>query len=247
MCTSYNVQNLIEEREYEFRIFAENEAGLSEPAQTNVIKVHDPNAAVAPDFVKRLSDIDTNEGKTIHLEAQVSGNPKPFVQWFKGSREIRENAKFSFSNDGEKFTLTINNISSEEQDEYTIKIKNKSGFKTSKSNVSVRCSPKLKLPTRFEETATYDKGETVTIRIPYIGCPMPDFKWSVNGKDVTNDDRYSVEITGTHAMITLKNADSGHTGEYQIKLENELGSDTCKFKIQILGKHHCIAGFAYFF
>ncbi len=230
------MQNLIEEREYEFRIFAENEAGLSEPVQTSAIKVHDPNAPVGPDFIKRLTDIDTSEGKTVNLEIQVNGNPKPYVQWFKGAREIRENAKFSFSSDGDKFTLTISNITSDEQDEYTVKIKNKSGFKTSKANVSVRCSPKIKLPSRLLETTTYDKAETVTIRIPYIGCPIPNFKWSVNGQDVSNDDRYAIEITESHAIITLKNTDSGHTGEYQIKLDNPLGSDSCKFKVQILGK-----------
>ena len=133
------MQNLIEEKEYEFRIFAENEAGFSEPAQTCAIKVHDPNAPVGPDFIKRLSDVDTSEGRTVQLEVEVSGNPKPYVQWFQGSKEVRENSKFVFSNDGNKFTLTINNITAEEQDEYTVKIKNKSGFKTSKANVSVRC------------------------------------------------------------------------------------------------------------
>jgi hypothetical protein len=31
--TSFNIPNLIENQEYEFRIFAENEAGLSEPSK----------------------------------------------------------------------------------------------------------------------------------------------------------------------------------------------------------------------
>lgn len=37
--TSFTVPNLIEDKEYEFRVFAENEAGLSAPAQTSAIRV----------------------------------------------------------------------------------------------------------------------------------------------------------------------------------------------------------------
>jgi hypothetical protein len=37
--TWFNVQNLVEDGEYEFRVFAENEAGLSAPAQTQLLKV----------------------------------------------------------------------------------------------------------------------------------------------------------------------------------------------------------------
>jgi titin len=149
--TSYNVQNLIEDREYEFRIIAENEAGLSEPVQTSAIKVHDPNGPVAPEFIKRLGDVDAHEGKTVELEVEVNGNPKPYVQWFKGGREIHESLRYSLSSDGEKFKLTINNISSEEADEYTVKIKNKSGSKSSKANVTVRCKlRKLHTPRHFK-------------------------------------------------------------------------------------------------
>jgi hypothetical protein len=39
-----NIPNLIEDRRYEFRVFAENGAGLSKPSvASNSIKIKDPN------------------------------------------------------------------------------------------------------------------------------------------------------------------------------------------------------------
>lgn len=39
-----NIPNLIEDRRYEFRVFTENEAGMSKPSlASNSVKVKDPN------------------------------------------------------------------------------------------------------------------------------------------------------------------------------------------------------------
>ena len=39
-----NIPNLVEDKQYEFRVFAENEAGLSKPSMaSNSVKVKDPN------------------------------------------------------------------------------------------------------------------------------------------------------------------------------------------------------------
>ena len=39
-----NIPNLIEDRRYEFRVFAENEAGMSKPSMaSNSVKIKDPN------------------------------------------------------------------------------------------------------------------------------------------------------------------------------------------------------------
>lgn len=90
-----------------------------------------------------MSDIDASEGRTITLECEVTGNPKPEIQWFKGGKEIYPNIKYSISNDGDKYVLTINNASPDDQDEYIVKARNKSGSKSSKANVTVKCKSTL--------------------------------------------------------------------------------------------------------
>lgn len=48
----FNIPSLIEDRKYEFRVFAENEAGMSKPSSaSNSVKVKDPNGK----SLKRIS------------------------------------------------------------------------------------------------------------------------------------------------------------------------------------------------
>ena len=47
--TTFNIPNLIEDKSYEFRVFAENEAGLSEPSvASKTVKVKDPKGKDKP-------------------------------------------------------------------------------------------------------------------------------------------------------------------------------------------------------
>ena len=41
-----------------------------------------PNASTPPEFLKKLKDAEGNEGKTLRLEAEVTGWPKPDIEWF---------------------------------------------------------------------------------------------------------------------------------------------------------------------
>ena len=55
--TMFNIPNLIEEHEYEFRIFAENEAGMSKPSNASrKVKVKDPKAATLPEFIQQIKN-----------------------------------------------------------------------------------------------------------------------------------------------------------------------------------------------
>ncbi len=70
--TQFNIANLLEDHEYEFRVFAENEAGVGEPSSNSkTVLVKDPNAAYTPEFTTRLEDCSANEGKSAHFECDI--------------------------------------------------------------------------------------------------------------------------------------------------------------------------------
>ncbi|CAF4285402.1 unnamed protein product, partial [Adineta steineri] len=193
----YTVASLIEDYTYEFRIIAENEAGKGTPSDaTKSTKIKDPNASIAPDFIKKLKDTDGNEGKTIRLEAEVIGTPIPDIEWF-----------YTITRDGDKCILAITNATPDDIDEYTIKARNKGGSRVSRCNVNVRSPPKFRLPPKYQDILNYDKGEPIVIKIPYTGSPLPNVTLTKDGKDLTKDKNVSIDISDRAITLTIRNGD----------------------------------------
>jgi hypothetical protein len=103
------------------------------------LKIRDPNAAQAPEFLKRPSENDVSESRSARFECEIKGNPVPNVQWYKSGQEIYDNLKYTITNEGEKYTLVVNNVDLDDQDEYSVKARNSAGQKSAKANLVVRC------------------------------------------------------------------------------------------------------------
>ncbi|CAL1540886.1 unnamed protein product, partial [Lymnaea stagnalis] len=228
-----NIPNLIEDRHYEFRVFAQNEAGLSKPSiASNTVKIKDPHAADVPEFTSGLRKLQAVEGKSARFECEVSGNPKPDIQWFKGVREIYDSDKFEISTEGDKQILVVRNIYGEDADEYSVRASNRGGSRVSRAELEIRSPPKINVPPRFRDVCTFEKGENVTLKIPFTGNPKPTVKWVRDNEEIRGS-RFQPEVTDRHAILTIKDASKLDDGPYRLVLENELGSDSVVLKVQV--------------
>ena len=79
------------------------------------------------------------KAKSIRLEAEVIGTPKPDIEWYKGTKELSDGVKYQITREGDKCILVINNANPDDVDEYSIKARNKGGSRMSRCNVNVRC------------------------------------------------------------------------------------------------------------
>ncbi|CAF4536552.1 unnamed protein product [Rotaria sp. Silwood1] len=230
----YTVPSLLEDHDYEFRVIAENEAGKGIPSEASKLtKIKDPKASTPPEFLKKLKDIQGNEGKTIRLEAEVIGTPKPDIEWYKGTKELSENLKYSITREGDKCILVINNATPDDVDEYSIKARNPGGSRMCRCNVDVRSPPHIRLPLKYQDVLNYDKGEPIVLKIPYTGSPLPNVKLTKDGNDVTNDKNISIDVGPRAVTLTIRNTDKNTSGPYQIKLDNELGEDEATIRIHV--------------
>ena len=88
-----------------------------------------------------LNDLETTEGDTVSLVVVLSKSRK--VTWLKNGQSITASDRFKIveSENGTRHTLTITNISSEENAEFTVQIDDVTfGVKTSTSKVTVKGS-----------------------------------------------------------------------------------------------------------
>lgn len=82
------------------------------------------------------------------FECQIGGQPQPLISFWRGTRELFDSLKYKIVQDGEKYFLHINNVQLEDEDEYSVKAKNKGGSKMSRAYLTVKCAPRIELPER---------------------------------------------------------------------------------------------------
>lgn len=232
--TQFNIGNLVEDREYEFRIFAVNEAGISPPSQNSrQVKIKDPNQPTPPEFTIPLKQVMGVERKNVQFMCKVSGQPVPEIQWYKGTRELHQGAKYSMLRDGDMYMLAINDIFGEDADEYCCRAVNIAGARTSRAELLIKSPPHLNVPPRFRDLACFDKGENVQIKIPFTGFPRPKITWSKDDVEIEKGAHFDIQVKERHAILTIKDASQLDDGPYRIVAENELGVDSAVIIVQI--------------
>ena len=96
--------------------------------------------------------------------------------------------------------------------------------------------PKINVPQRFQDVATFEKGDNIVIKMPFTGFPKPKVKWIRDTVEMKDDSKCSIEVGDRHAFLTIKNCDKSNDGPYRLVLENDLGTDSVVVKVQVNGK-----------
>lgn len=104
----------------------------------------------------------------------------------------------------------------------------------------ISAAPKLNVPPRFRDTAFFDKGENVVIKIPFIGYPKPRIFWSRDGETIESGAHFAIEISERHAILTIRDGSKIDSGSYKIVAENDLGQDFAVINIQISGNFYLL-------
>ncbi|NXC56464.1 TITIN protein, partial [Aleadryas rufinucha] len=86
---TYTVKGLEEGKEYQFRVRAENAAGISEPSRiTPFVKAVDPIGMIFL-AANLQSGLEVKRGDEIILEAHISGSPYPSITWLRNDEVVR--------------------------------------------------------------------------------------------------------------------------------------------------------------
>lgn len=134
----FTAMNLVEGADYEFRVFALNIVGKSEPSQSTVpVKICEFEGGEKPEFIVPLTNKVVQFGKTITLRCEATGKPIPNAKWLKNGREIVSGGRYRCESANGVFQLHFPEVTELDDGDYTCESYNPVGFTTTSSRVKI--------------------------------------------------------------------------------------------------------------
>lgn len=78
-------------------------------------------------------------------------------------------------------------------------------------------------------------GQTFYLDVPYVGEPMPDIVWSLDGKPILADKRVTVKNTESESVLNNLKSHREDSGTYTLTLSNDSGQDKVSCNVVVLG------------
>jgi len=167
-------------------------------------------------------DVTATTGQSAKFTANFIGNPEPTVSWLKKDHEIEANSRFKILTEKGSSTLSIENVTPDDCDKYTIVVRNKHAAHASFASLTVASvpDPPVEKPNLSEVTAesvtlswygpTYDGGSCVT---GYI----------VESRKI-GQVPWNTLITGVHSTSYIaRGLESGSQYEFRTRAQNVHG------------------------
>uniref|UniRef100_A0A8C8FST0 Immunoglobulin like and fibronectin type III domain containing 1, tandem duplicate 2 n=1 Tax=Oncorhynchus tshawytscha TaxID=74940 RepID=A0A8C8FST0_ONCTS len=214
------VTDVVAGNEYEFRVYAINVSGLSEPSSpSEFIFAKDPKMRPCFTDNKMKSFMVVRAGNSVRILLNFEASPWPEVTWLKDDVPLLKRVNISNSESSSQLLIT----SSERSDSgiYTIVVKNLVGQESFSVEVRVTDDPKPPGPVELEENVP----GTVTV----IWEPSPDEKrddhlhYSVSKRDSTKGSWSTVADRLFNNKFTACNIMPGREYHFRVYAKNDMG------------------------
>ncbi|XP_059481325.1 cell adhesion molecule Dscam2-like isoform X4 [Neocloeon triangulifer] len=195
------------------------------------------SVTVPPRWVVEPSDQSVVLGKSVVLQCQADGFPKPTVTWKQAiGKQPGDYREIGYRSQRlrvmENGSLVIARATEENEGYFLCQASNGIGAGLSKViHLNVYAAPRFKTQSKSE---TVRKGATVHLKCEAEGDNPMDIAWKLRGiiVDSTSDARFSVKKSpvqvggGAVSELTILDANHRDRGEYVCVATNEYGSDT---------------------
>ncbi|XP_034545040.1 immunoglobulin-like and fibronectin type III domain-containing protein 1 [Notolabrus celidotus] len=148
----FTVVNILPGREYNFRVFAKNDMGLSPPSEcpkfetkkekgkfelklpeTKCLDFQSP-----PSFIVPLKMRTAPQGYECFMSCAVKGDPAPRVTWYRNNISLNTNTNYHITNVCGVCSMLILRVAPKDNGEYKVVIENKLGTAESAMTLNVR-------------------------------------------------------------------------------------------------------------
>ncbi|XP_065361285.1 titin homolog [Calliphora vicina] len=223
---------------YQFRVFAENIVGRSEPSElSDILTVTlQRNAISVPRFLDELQDLHAVEDERIEFRVKFLGQPPPEINWFKDGYEIFSSRRTKIVNDTDASVLIIHQVALTDEGEIKCTATNRAGHVVTKSRLFVQAPPKIRLPRTYEDGLIVEAEEALRLKVGIAGQPPPQVTWLHEGEVINNGGRFEIINSEKNSLLKIDNVQRDDRGEYSIKASNKLGEDITSFLVTVTAR-----------
>lgn len=223
---------------YQFRVFAENIVGRSDPSDlSDALTVTLQRTAICvPSFIEELQDRQAVEDERIEFRVRVAGQPAPEINWFKDGYEIFSSRRTKILNDNDVSVLIIHQVALTDEGEIKCTATNRAGHMATKSQLMVQAPPKIRLPRTYEDGLIVEAGEILRLKVGVAGQPSPAITWLHEGEVVPNSGRFEISSTDRNSLLKIDSIQRDDRGEYSVRAWNRLGEDVTSFLVTVTAR-----------
>ena len=217
------LNDLTEGTEYEFRVSAENEAGVGSPSNTaGPIKAQEPKQPVA--FTKELQDVNVKEDNSASFSCQV--NKKDLTpKWLKNGTPIKASPKFHMKSDGVEHSLIVDDCQMSDEAHYGVEFDGVS----SSAGLFVEKEP-LELLKGLSDVTLDSVPQDVTLQCE-VSKPNLPVRWLKDGRPVDETAKIKMRSSDTQYSLLIHDANHDDKGEYTVLVKGITSS--AKLAIQV--------------
>uniref|UniRef100_A0AAZ3NSD8 Titin n=1 Tax=Oncorhynchus tshawytscha TaxID=74940 RepID=A0AAZ3NSD8_ONCTS len=238
----FKTNELEEGIEYEFKVFAENIAGLSPPSKiSDVCVARDP---CDPPGTPEAIDITRNHVTLSWKKPQYDGGS--LITGYVVERKKLPDARWmkaSFTNVIET-QFTISGLTEECEYEFRVIARNASGIFSapSESTGAITAKDEIEAPTasmdpKFKDCIVIHAGETFVIDADILGKPLPEITWLKDGKEIDQTTpRMEIKTTIQRTILTVKECIRVDGGHFVLSLSNVGGTKSIPVNVKVLDR-----------
>ena len=230
--------NLREGCEYEYRVYAENTAGLSRPSEPcPLIKAEDPMFLPSPPAKPKIID-STKSSITLSWNKPLFDGGSPVTGYSVEYKNTTDEDWVVAVHNTKNTEFTVVGLTSGAEYVLAVKSINKIGLSEQSPASDPQVAkereeePVFEISNEMRKTLIVKDGSSFTLTVPFRGKPVPNVMW--NKADVDLRVRASIDTRDTCTSVTVEQATRNDSGKYTVTLQNVAGKSTLTLVVKVL-------------
>uniref|UniRef100_A0A8C4IH55 Ig-like domain-containing protein n=1 Tax=Dicentrarchus labrax TaxID=13489 RepID=A0A8C4IH55_DICLA len=184
-----------------------------------------------PEFVLKLPATKfVKQGESLRLECKVSGTAPLKVTWYKHDTKVTDGGNYRTSFVDSVAVLELHSTSFDDDGVYTCEAQNDAGSVSCSTTLTVKDPPSfVKVPQPVEGL----KGKDVSLYCEMSGTAPFQITWFKDRKPLMESRKYKMVSEGSSATLHVIGLEPSDAGEYECKVSNSVGSDTCQTSVKL--------------